>query len=373
MNNKIINRLVAGIITSALLMSITVAYPNKADAAATQTLDLKGFISEVITNSSAIKIYDEKIEIQKRRCNTANSVADAAKTKPWLSDVEHVKNKKDELLYTVQAQDKLDDLVWQRQDKVNSLTLDATKLYYEFSFKEKEISAQTKAVELAKKELDLKKKQVNLGTSASTIINQYTLALSQQQQALENLNREYNNLKMSINKLLQRDLKQAVNLKLLSLTIQDYKCDNLDKIIADQREKNYSVITIKNQYNETKIERDIVYSYTMMEKPEGGEALDDKLVELSHSIGDKQTAVEYDIRTKYNNILNLKNSIDIAKMTYDISVKKYDIDKIKYDKGLITITDLLKTSGEMDSAFVAYSKSQLDYFTAIQEFKNYIA
>jgi outer membrane protein TolC len=145
------------------------------------------------------------------------------------------------------------------------------------------------------------------------------------------------------------------------------------------------VVAVKKQYDRAVIERDIVskwYSLVIIKqdydiKKLSGEQMaiksaEDKATDLSFSIIDQQRTVEQKIRTDYNNILNLRNEINIQKLSYDMAKKKYDIDKLKYDKGLITVIDYLKTSGELDSALVAYNKAQLDYYTGVQDFKNYI-
>jgi len=353
---------ITGVILSCTLQSF--AAQQKTDS----PMSLESFINEVIKVNPSIKLLDDQIAVQERRCYLANSTSEAAKTKSWLSDSEHMAVKKEELLYPMQAKNQLEDLKWERQNKVVSLKTEASKLLYQYNFKLKEIDIQIKLIDKAKKDFEIAKKKVEVGKLNSLSLTQSENAISSAQHQLETLNAQKTGISMKINSLLQRDLTQPVLLKDEQLKVEEYDVKDLEVLINKQKESGHSVIKLQNSYNETCTEY-FIQSYSMMEKSDTYDQLADSKLELEYSIKDEKAAVELKIRTDYNNLLNLNDNMKIAKLTYELSTKLHSVSEIKYQRGIISISDYLKTASDKESALINYNKAQLDYAIAVMDFK----
>ncbi|MHB8062787.1 MAG: TolC family protein, partial [Ruminiclostridium sp.] len=333
-------------------------------------LSLNSFIEAAEKVSSKIKLLDDKIVVQERRVKIANQNREEANKKFTIPEAELLNNKKEALLYPMQAQNQLDELKWERQNEVKALKVEATKLFYQYIFKQQELDSQSKVISKAQKEFDIAKKKVEVGDQNSLSLNQSENDLSLAKQKLETLKVEKTGIQMKINSLLQRDLAQAIEVKAEPLDISEYTNKNLDLIISKLKESGHSIVKLQNTYTETKTEYYTeAYAVGM---PRNREQLEYTLLDLENNIKDEKASVELKIRSDYNNLLNLKEDIEISKLTYDLNTKLQSVSELKYNRGLISISDYLKAAGDQETALISYNKAQLDYATAVGDFKLYI-
>lgn len=380
--NSIMKNITAGLL-AILITSAAFSFPNQTQAvengSPTQTqtawvagspLSLNSFIGEVTKATSKLKLLDDKIVVQERRLKIANQKADEAKKKYMLPEADLLSNKKAVLLYPLQAQNQLDELKWERQNEVKVLKVEATKLFYQYIFKQQELDSQSKIIDKAQKEFDIAKKKVEVGDQNSLSLNQSENDLSLAKQKLETLKVEKTGIQMKINSLLQSDLAQAIEVKAEPLEISEYTNKDLDSVISKQKESGHSIVKLQNTYTETKTN---YYTESYAVGISGTrEQLEYTLMEQENSIKDEKAAVELKIRSDYNSLLNLKADIEISKLTYDLNVKLYAISETKYQIGLLSLSDLLKTAGDKETALTNYNKARLAYVSAVMDFKMYI-
>jgi len=330
---------------------------------------LNSFIDEVTKVNAKLKLLDDKIVVQEKRYKIAVQNCEEAKN-GGISVAEFLSTKKKILLYPLQAQNQLDELKWQRQNEVKSLKLEATKLFYQYIFKQQELDSQSKVISKAQKEFDIAKKKVEVGDQNSLSLNQSENALSLAKQQLETLKVEKTGIQMKINSLLQRELTQAFEVKAEPLVISEYTNNDLDPIITKKKESGHSVVKLQKGYEETKIE---YYTEGYVEGISSArEQLEYSLMEQENSIKDEKAAIELKIRSDYNGLLNLKDDIEISKLTYDLNTKLQSVSELKYKNGLISISDYLKTAGDKEAALINHNKAQLAYASAVMDFKLYI-
>ena len=389
-NNSIMKKVTVGLL-AMLITGAAFSFPNQVQAAeasgTTQTqtkttqesqknqvapslLSLNSFIDEVTKVNSKLKLLDNKIVVQEKRCKIALQKRDEANRKFNLNEAELLSNKRESLLNPLQAQNQLDELKWEKENEVKSLRVEATKLFYQYVFKQQEIDSQSKVIDKAQKEYDIAKKKVEVGDQNSLSLNQSENALSLAKQKLETLKVEKTGIQMKINSLLERELTQAFELKAEPLNISEYTNNDLDSIITKKKESGHSVVKLQKSYEETKIQY-YIQGYAMG-IPSAREELEYSMMDTENNIKNEKAAIDLKVRSDYNSILNLKDDIEIAKLTYDLNTKLHSISELKYDRGLISISDYLKTSGDKETALTNYNKAQLDYAVAVMNFKLYI-
>lgn len=375
-NNLIMRKMTVGLL-AMLITCAAFSFPNQVQAvessSTTQTqtnpLSLNSFIDEVTKVNSKLKLLDDKIVIQEKRYKTAVQNRDEANRK-GITEMELMINKQTLLLYPLQAQNQLDELKWERENEAKSLKVEATKLFYQYIFKQQEIDSQSKVIDKAQKEYDIAKKKVEVGDQNSLSLTQSENALSLAKQKLETLRVEKIGIQMKINSLLQRELTQAVEVKAEPLSISEYKNNDLDSIITKKKESGHSVVKLQKANEEAKIQYYIEgYAEGISSAREG---LEYSMMDTENNIISEKAAIELKVKSDYNSILNLKDDIEIAKLTYDLNTKLHSISELKYDRGLISISDYLKTSGDKETALTNYNKAQLDYAVAVMNFKLYI-
>jgi len=338
----------------------------------TKKYDLELLIDTAIDNNSSLKLYDEKIKIAEKEYNNALKAAKDIIGAFWDSSEGLISNKKIELLVPFQKLSDLDELKWQKQDDVKDLKLDITKLYYQILLKHQSMDAQEGIIKRAQDAYDIEKLKVNLGNAVESGLLPLEIAVDEAETGLASLQREYENLFMNLNIKMGSDIKQDLNLKEISLPEAEYNLEDMEKLVSDVIASAHSVKKLENDRILKEKERNIVVTYAIGELPDEADTLADDITNLDFSIRDEKVAVESKVRTDYNNLLNLKDDMEIKELDYNKTLKFLNIAKSKYDVGLITNLDYNAAQGDVDNALMVFNQAKLNYYIAIEEFKNYI-
>ena len=136
---------------------------------------------------------------------------------------------------------------------------------------------------------------------------------------------------------------------------------------------SYSIKKLDTEKRMADIERGILETYSRIEPNTELEAVEDRITNLGYSIRDEKVAIEYKIRSDYNNILNLSDNKVIKKLAYDKASKLLEIAKMKLKVGTINELALSSSLISCDNALNGYNQALLDYYVAVEEYKDYIA
>lgn len=336
----------------------------------TQVLDLDGLIKEVLNNNPELKLLDNQIQVQEKRYKIAIQKADQERVRVGIPDAELAQNKMYVLLYPLQAKNKLDDLKWQKENKLVSLQAEASKLYYQYIFKQHEVEAQSKAVERARAELKIVNEKIKLGKLSSLSLPQNENAVDLSNQKLTKLNTELASIIMRINSLLNYDLDQKPQVSSETTNIEEYTVKNIEVLIEKRKLESNSIKELQANIEEAKIEY-YVESYNRQSIASNYEQLEDKPKELENNIENEKYKIEQKIRNDYNSILNLYDDIAIAKLSYDLNLKLFDVAGKKYKQEMISYVEYLKAAEDRENAMIQYDQAQLAYHTAVLDFKLY--
>ncbi len=370
---SIIKKFTIGLAVLGIMLTTTSTLPVQAAAEQNMTkiLNLNSFIEEVLNNNQEIKLLDSQIQVQEKRIKTINQKADQERVKSGIPDAELAQNKIYVLLYPLQAKNKLEDLKWQKENKSMSLKASASKLYYQYMFKQREVDAQSKAVERAKAELEIVKEKVKLGKVNSLSLTQNENSLELANQQLAKLKSELKSQLMNINSLLNYDLDKKIQFSTEAIKIDEYTVKDVEAIIKKRKAESNSILKLQRDIEEAKIQY-YIESYNRQSLASSYEQLADKPKELENQIEKEKYNIEQKIRIDYNNILAAYEDIEIAKLSNDLSAKQFDIAEKKYKQEMISYIDLLKASEEKEKAMTSYDQAQLKYISAVLDFKLYI-
>lgn len=336
----------------------------------TKVFNLESFIEEVTKNNPELKLLDDQILVQERRYKIANQKADEIKSNEWLTGGDFAQSKSYILLYPLQAKNKLDDLKWQKENKLVSLQAEASKLYYQYIFKQHEVEAQSKAVERAKAELNIVKEKINLGKLNSLSLPQSENAVDLSSQKLTKLNTELASIVMKINSLLNYDLDQKLQISSETIKIEEYTAKGIEELIEKRKLESNSIKKLQGEIEEAKISY-YIESYNRQSIASNYEQLEDKPKELENNIENEKYKIEQKIRNDYNSILNLYDDIAIAKLSYDLNLKLFDVAEQKYKQEMISYVEYLKAAEDRENAMIQYDQAQLAYLTAVLDFQLY--
>ncbi|MCR4436281.1 MAG: TolC family protein [Clostridiales bacterium] len=361
-------------ILAAVLMAGSLSSAGFAADSGSKAYSLQELIDHAVKSSADLSLYEDKIKVAQRRVAEAKARSEYAAqnfTSPYDQTLEH---KKEQLLYPLQRQAELEQLQWEKDDKTRRLKLDITRLYYQILLKQQQIEKQSAAVERAKNEYQAQKKKVELGTAADSTLLPLEIAQEQAVAKINTLQKDKDKLVMDMNNTAGFSLDQPLTLKQADLPEADLGTPDLDKIIAGLLSSKYSLKKIQNDKAVTEQERWLTASFNTSGSPNDSavNALDDKLLNAGYDLRDEKINIEYKVRSDYNTVQNLKDDITIKKLEYDKAVKLADTAKLRYDLGLVSALDYQKAQGDVDDAWTAYQQARLDYYMAVQEFKDYI-
>lgn len=102
------------------------------------------------------------------------------------------------------------------------------------------------------------------------------------------------------------------------------------------------------------------------------EDLNDKIEDLPRQITNAKNTLEYDILSKYNNVIIEEENLAIAEIDLNQAVREHKANKVKYEQGLMTEIDYFKSSQTLTKAQNQYDTAKLKYNGTVEEFKDYI-
>ncbi len=368
-----LRNIIIGLIIFGITFSTSFAVTVKAAGVEniTKIFSLDSFIAEVMNTNPEIKLLDNQLITQEKRYKNAVDNAKEQNLYDENPGKDMAETKRNILLYPLQVKNRLEELKWEKQNKVMTIKADALKLYYQHLFKQYEIDAQTKSVEKAKTELAIEKEKVKLGKISSISIGQSENTVELANQKLDKLNAELIAIEMKINSLLNYDLNQKLKFNSETIKVDEYKINDLEALIEKRKIESNSIAQLQRQIEEAKTDA-YAESYSRGSIASSYELLQDKPKELENQIENEKFKIESKIRNDYIVILNSYDDIAIAKLSYDLNLKLFDVAEKKYKQEMISYVDYLKAAEDKENAMIQYDQAQLNYLTAVLDFKLYI-
>ncbi len=370
--NKL-KKILIGLMILGITLSSPLALEVQAAEAETMTkiFSLDSLIAEAVGNNAEIKLLDNQIVTQEKRYKNAVKNAEDQNIYDENPSKDMAATKRSILLYPMQVKHRLDELKWEKTNRVMTVEADVSKLYYQYIYKQHEIETQIKSVERAKTELAVEQEKVKLGKLSSLSVGQSQNALELADQKLDKLNAELDTIKMKINSLLNFDLDQNFKFNSASIKIEEYKVNDIETLIEKRKLESNSIAKLQRQIEEAKIDS-YAESYTRGNISSSYELLADKPKELENQIEIERYNIEQKIRTDYVKLLEAFDSIYTSKLQYDLSLKQFDIAEKKYKQEMISYIDYLKAAEEKENALIQYNQAQYTYLSAVLDFKLYI-
>ena len=364
----------------AIFMIFQYCSVSAAETKGPNEYDLQTAIEAAITNSNSLKLYDEKIknatDIYHRYNELAVSSSNAAKLTReelmYTNDQYFIEKEKTERLYPEQKKNDLNNLKYQKQNKIIDIKLNVTESYFTLLSIKKQIAYQKALISRLEADLKVKKNDVALGRSVESAVTEIELDIKKANNALVQLSREEEKAKMSLNSLLGRQITEDIQIK--DMDIPEIEYDNIDikAIIEDRQKNNNKIKDIQFQIEQAILEAEIVEENTNREDPVELDSLEDVKLNQEYALKDELINIEKDIYQRNNTILNLKDEIEIKSLNKEICEKDLEIAQEKLRLGLMSKSALNAVIDKAEQANIDYLKSKLNYYLEVQKFNSYI-
>ena len=364
----------------AILMIFQYSSISATETQGRNECDLQTAIDTAIANSNSLKLFDEKIKNATDIYYRYNELAVAASDAPVLvgeelqktNDMYFIENRKIQVLYPEQKKNDLNNLKYQKQNKIIDIKLNVTESYFTLLSIEKQITYQKALISRLEADLKVKKNDVKLGRSVESAVTEIELDIKKANNALVQLNREEEKAKMSLNSLLGRQITEEIQIKDMDVPKIEYNNIDIKAIIEDRQKNNNKIKDIKFQIEQAKLEAEIVEENTNRKDPIELDSLEDTILNQEYALKDELINIEKDIYQKNNTILNLEDEIEIKSLNKEICEKDLEIAQEKLKLGLISKSSLNAVIDKAEQANIDYLKSKLNYYLEVQKFNAYI-
>lgn len=274
--------------------------------------------------------------------------------------------------YPIEAKMNLEFATWDAVRIQRDVILKGKELYMQYNLLIQEIGLQNAKLIRLNSDLETTKKQIALGKVKASAQTSAELTIKKENFALEQLMQQRNEIYLDLNALLHYELDSPLDIKTLDIPYEKYVDENMDdtikSLLEDQGELKKlrqleSLASIKlsiytNNNSDGKYDSDII-------------SIKEDLSSKNFDVKDKELDVEYQVRSKYNTILNKYDAIQIkelevdnAKLTYDNLVKRQSL-------GLEVASTINAAKETLDYAKFAVEQAKLEYYSAIEAYKNY--
>lgn len=339
-------------------------------------LDVNDIIKLTTSNNSELNLFNKKIEVKKKW------YIEALDEQPNESDY-----KKDMRLYVYpfSREHEIKELEWERDEKQNEVIIASTSAYYDILIQEQLIELQEKKIARLTKALDNKKQKINYGLETVVSLIDDETNLKDANTNLEKLKNDEKVLRMKLNMKTGNTVDKILNLKQVEIPYSTFEVKDLDDVVENMVTKYHTITSLIEKEEIDEKEKEIAHRYTGFNtteienalNPNGDfknreETLDDEITEIHYKMDDEKKNIESKVRIDYNNILKIKNNIEMKKLDYEKANILFETEKSKLQHGSSTEIQYNLAEENILSALCDYNKAKLDYYIAVENFKNYI-
>jgi outer membrane protein TolC len=329
-----------------------------------EALGIDTIESKIIENNIELKRYSDAVDIASYNLEEAEEEADDGGSSYYEIHMNSDYYPKEALMNYEQA-------VYDYETKVEEQILSGKESYYTYLLLEDEISLQESKIERLNSSLEDLKEKVALGLDKESSVTDMELTIENEKLTLANLNYEKDSLKMTINIMMNVEMTAGFILETASVPFEEYVVEDLEQLIATQLEENEGVRYLVKEQALLEIEKQIYLDTGNVDKYEDTiEDLEDDIENKIDDIGDQKVNVELTIRTNYNSLLNLYDTVMISELK--VNSLEYDANAAqkRFELGLITQTELEEASEALRAEQLNLEQAKLDYYLAVEAFKN---
>lgn len=366
---KKFKRILSYVLVISMICLLASPYTGSAASQQSGMINLEQAIDIATNKGIEITLIDTKIKNAQSRLDYAVRNAGVKKNDSWITDAQRAQLKTEVELAPIQKRNTVEVLKLQKAEKIVSLKMEVTKAYFTFLMTQEQLTSQDKAIERLKKKLEIVNAQVASGVANKTAISTIEVAIKSQEQQKAIFTRDLSNISINLNSLLGRPIKSILELAKQELPV--VKLDiNLEELIDKKFASNSRILGALNTEAEAKIQYNITNFSSIKVIPDGIEQAENAVLDASADYKNQLDDMECKVMNDYNNLLNLKDDVDIKKLQADVSEKELKKAKAEYDIGLISIITYNSAVQNYDDSVTAYKKAQLDYYVSAVVFEN---
>lgn len=364
--NKLLNIKSLAATIAVVAIGTMIALPTIGAAGDPENLTLTSIEADIVADNIAIKRAELAVDLQEEEVRVAKNDKIKAEGASLAIDMINRYNVRyaEMMLYIAEK-----DL----EDTIESETLSAIESYYDYLLLTKEINNQNTEIIRLNEELAAVNKRIELGTATINSRTTKELEIATADYALSQLKEDKESLFLDLNLMLQQDLETILVIEEVNVPFEVYETEDILEDIAEVQETNQGIWQLEKQLDLDEIEIDILDKRNFSKQySDQIDALENNVKQGRLDISDKKLSLEYDVRSQYNGLLNDYDSVKINELELDnLKITLGNLSK-RYEVGFETENTVKVAEENVATAELELLQAKLDYYVAVETYKNFI-
>lgn len=354
------------VIATVLTLTVVVAVPLIGEESNHKEVTLDSLEKRILDYNLDILRADEALIIAEYK----NEQAEDDENKAASSAIETSKNIE---YYIRESEMAIDYAKWAQADVKEATVLEGVKQYFTYQLLMDEIELQQSKV--ARLEDILESVNVKIDLGKATINNRTTAELDVERESynLQVLINNRDRLFMDLNVLMNYDLDTPLVFETIKLPYTQYETKSIDDDLENVLETNGALKKIDDTGDLAAMELQIYQKYNNRDE------YDKEIIIMKENISayrldfkDEELSLEYDVRSDYNAVLNAHDTFLIKKLEIDNMKMLLTTVEKRFELGLETNDRVEMAKENYNYANLALDQSKLDYYIAVEAYKNFV-
>ncbi|MGI1658547.1 MAG: TolC family protein [Desulfitobacterium sp.] len=327
---------------------------------ATLRLSLEDALKAIETGNTTLQLTDSKILIYDFQYQQALA---RHNTLPSIVDEDSARERKLNHLRTLWT---LENAKYDREELLKDLKIQVTKQYQDIlALQEqvKKLKAQLGNVDTYIEQLNL---QIELGMAIQSQVYSLNAQKSSLEAALKSTENNINSSMIALKRDLGIDLKRKVILTSELIAYTKFDDTKFEEQMAQAIANDYDIQRYEEDIKLTDIEYDIALTFDNPGADQLQVSVEDKKATLEALPVNKEVA----LRTAYNNLKSLENSLAAAELSVEADRINIDILQKKIDVGISSSIEMIELQNQLLNDQYTLLQSTNNYMTAAASLRN---
>jgi outer membrane protein TolC len=352
------------------LLTSILTYADNSGEENIKKLSLDQAIDEAIKNSTELKTIDLDIEIKEIELDQAKHSEKKYKDSEVvminpMEDSSVQKFQIDKNMYSKKAKYALEEEKIKKNYKIEDLKYKVTASYYATLQARDYLNVANDNLKNVKRNRDEVKKKFDLGVASKSDLLMADISLNEANVNLEkaktDLENAYRRLNMVLNYPLDTKLELTSNFK-----EEEFKAD-LNKDLGKAYEQRFDMIQMNHNYEIVKLD----FETNSIKYPENTYVYKTKqrnVAKIESVLADYKKVVEFDIRSKYDAVINAKKQIELAKANVEKAKEGLRLRELSYNAGVGTLLEVQQAANQLYSTNISLSAAVSNYNLAVLDY-----
>lgn len=253
------------------------------------------------------------------------------------------------------------------------LVLEGKKAYFTHNLLIDEIALLNGKIARLEDTLKTMKLKVELGTATISKVQSIELDIAKASSELQGLQNKKEQQYLALNKLVGYDLDTKLVLDETAIPFEAYKVESIGATVNSALNNNEDLLKLGTQGELYSTDLDIRGRYNGDGKQDDTIlSLKEKISENNMAVKEKELDIEYGVRSDYNSLLNTYDSFRIKALELENLEMALNVTQKRFDVGLEVEATLALAKENIAYAQLALEQAKLDYYVAVESFKNMV-